>query len=162
MAFDAFIKIDGIPGESIDSKHKDWIEILSYEQELDQPASYTASSSGGATAERVNFKPFSIVKEVDKASPKLLAACCTGRHIKEIVIELCRAGGDKQRYLEIKMEHVLVSKYRQKGGASFPLETVEFAPGRFTMTYSQQKREDGTLSGNVAAGWDLMANKSIA
>ncbi|WP_353327541.1 type VI secretion system tube protein Hcp, partial [Chitiniphilus shinanonensis] len=27
MAFDAFIKIDGIPGESTDDKHKDWIEI---------------------------------------------------------------------------------------------------------------------------------------
>ncbi|GAO92520.1 hypothetical protein PSA5_07405 [Pseudomonas syringae pv. actinidiae] len=30
MAFDAFLKIDGIPGESLDDKFKDWIEILSY------------------------------------------------------------------------------------------------------------------------------------
>jgi hypothetical protein len=30
MAFDAFLKIDGIPGESTDDKHKDWIEILSF------------------------------------------------------------------------------------------------------------------------------------
>ena len=30
MAFDGFIKIDGIPGESTDDKHKDWIEILSF------------------------------------------------------------------------------------------------------------------------------------
>ena len=27
MAFDAFLKIDGIPGESSDEKHADWIEI---------------------------------------------------------------------------------------------------------------------------------------
>jgi bacteriocin-like protein len=27
-AFDRFLKIDGIPGESTDDKHKDWIEIL--------------------------------------------------------------------------------------------------------------------------------------
>jgi len=27
-AYDAFLKIDGIPGESTDDKHKDWIEIL--------------------------------------------------------------------------------------------------------------------------------------
>ena len=27
MAFDAFIKIDGIPGESTDEKHKEWIEV---------------------------------------------------------------------------------------------------------------------------------------
>ena len=30
MAFDAYLKIDGIPGEALDSKHKDWIEITSY------------------------------------------------------------------------------------------------------------------------------------
>ena len=28
MAFDAFLKIDGIPGESTDDKHKDWIANL--------------------------------------------------------------------------------------------------------------------------------------
>jgi len=30
MAVDVFLKIDGIPGESTDDKHKEWIEILSY------------------------------------------------------------------------------------------------------------------------------------
>ena len=29
MAFDAFLKIDGIKGESTDSKHKDEINLLS-------------------------------------------------------------------------------------------------------------------------------------
>jgi len=28
MSFDAFIKIDGIEGESTDDKHQGWIEIL--------------------------------------------------------------------------------------------------------------------------------------
>ena len=35
MAFDAFIKLDGIPGESSDDKHKDWIEILSFSEPED-------------------------------------------------------------------------------------------------------------------------------
>lgn len=30
MAFDVFIKIDGIPGESSDDKHKEWIEVLGF------------------------------------------------------------------------------------------------------------------------------------
>jgi type VI secretion system secreted protein Hcp len=29
-AFDYFLKIDGIPGESTDSKHKDEIDVLSW------------------------------------------------------------------------------------------------------------------------------------
>src|ERR1035437_1938100 len=109
MAFDAFLKIDGIPGESTDDKHKDWIEIQSYSHGVQQSASSTASSSGGASAERVNFNDLAVAKLVDKASPKLFEACCVGKHIKEVVIEVCRAGGDKQKFLENRMEQVLIS-----------------------------------------------------
>jgi len=161
MAFDAFLKVDGAPGESMDSQHKDWIEILSYHHGVQQPVSTVVSSSGGATAERANFTAFTVTKLVDKSSPKLFEACFTGRHIKEVVIEVCRAGGDKQKFMEIKMEKVLISNYDHDGGgnADFPVESVSFAPATIKMTYSQQKREDGTVGGSVAAGWDLMANK---
>src|SRR5512141_296981 len=71
MAFDAFLKIDGVPGESSDDKHKDWIEVLSYSWGVSQPSSGSASTAGGATAERANFSDFSVVKALDKASPKL-------------------------------------------------------------------------------------------
>ena len=164
MAFDAFLKIDGTPGESKDSKHVDWIEILSYHHGVTQPVSSTVSSAGGAATERVNFGAFTITKLVDKATPKLFQDCCTGRHIKEVVIEVCRSGGDKQKYLEIKMEHVLIAGYTHtaKEGAEsdFPLETVSFYPARFTMEYVQQQREDGTPGGSVAGGWDLRTNKA--
>src|SRR6478752_600367 len=143
MAFDAFLKIDGIPGESTDDKHKDWIEIGSYSQALTQPASATASSVGGASAERVNFSDFSISKQVDKATPKLFEACCTGKHIKEVIIEVCRAGGDKQKFLEIRMEQVLISSYVQNSGGEFPSESVSFNAGKYKLTYSQQKRDGG-------------------
>jgi type VI secretion system secreted protein Hcp len=163
MAFDAFLKIDGIPGESTDDKHKEWIEVASYRQGLSQPASATASSVGGASAERVNFGAFAISKLVDKASPKLFEACCTGKHIKEVIIEVCRsAGNDKLRYLEIRLEQVIVSSYVQDGGGDFPHESVNFSAGKYKMTYSQQKRADGSAGGNVSGGWDLTQNKVIA
>ena len=37
MAFDTFMKVDGIPGESQDDKHKDWIELLSFSHSFTQP-----------------------------------------------------------------------------------------------------------------------------
>lgn len=60
MAFDAYLKIDGIPGESLDTNHKDWIELLSFEFGASQATSATASSAGGASAERVNLSEFAI------------------------------------------------------------------------------------------------------
>jgi len=55
MAFDAFLRVDGAPGESLDDQHKDWIEVKTFAHGVNQPVSRTVSSSGGATAERANF-----------------------------------------------------------------------------------------------------------
>jgi type VI secretion system secreted protein Hcp len=162
MSFDAFMQISDIPGESKDGKHDGWIELLSFRHGAVQPVSSTASSAGGAAVGRVNFSPVTISKLVDKTSPKLWEACFTGKHIKKITIELCRAGGDKQKYLVIKMEQVLIADFEQGGSDDFPIETVSFFPGKITMDYIQQSREDGTPAGTVAAGWDLTQNKSVS
>ncbi len=162
MAYDAFIKIDGIPGESQDDKHKDWIEILDFEHEMSQPSSATASSAGGGTTERVDHEDIQITKHIDKASPKIYEALSKGTHIPNVLIEFCRAGGDKLKYMEIKLEQVIIS-YAKPGGSknddAFPTEDVKFNYGKIKWTYTQQKRADGTGGGNVAGGWDLIGNK---
>jgi type VI secretion system secreted protein Hcp len=163
VAFDAFLKIDGIPGDSTDDKHKDWIEVLSYGSGIQRPASATASGSGGATSERANFQDFSITKALDKASPKLALACANGTHIASITLDLCRAGSDKVKYMEYKLTSCIVSAYHDggsSGGAeTLPVETVSFSYGKIEWIYTQQKRADGSGGGQVAAGWDLEQNK---
>ncbi len=164
MAFDAFLKIDGIPGESTDDKHSEWIEILSFNHGITQPISVTRSSAGGATAERADHQDFSITKFLDKASPKLALHCCDGTHIGEVKLELCRAGGDKLKYMEYKMSNVIVSSFSPSGspGAEdLPVEQVAFNYGKIEWTYTQQKRADGSGGGNVAHGWDLQKNKKV-
>jgi type VI secretion system secreted protein Hcp len=165
MAFDAFLNVDGIPGESTDDAHADWIEVLSYSTGVSQTASGSASSGGGASSERADFQDFSIVKGLDKASPKLSVACADGTHISEVVLELCRAGGEKLKYMEYKLTDCIVSSCRpggSSGGAeTLPLEEVSFNYGKIEWTYTQQKRADGSGGGNVAAGWDLEKNVKV-
>jgi len=75
------------------------------------------------------------------------------------------AGGDKAKYMEIKMQQVLVSKVVANGEANeegFPSEKVSFSYGKIKWIYTQQKRTDGLGGGNVNSGWDLTANKAIA
>ncbi|MDR2015095.1 MAG: type VI secretion system tube protein Hcp [Azoarcus sp.] len=158
MAFDAFMKIDGIPGESTDADHNGWIEVLSFDHEVIQPVSKTASSAGGGTAERAEYSGFVFVKNVDMASPKFYEASFRGTHIKEITIDFCRAGGKKEKYLQVVMKQVIVSKFKQCSGGEFPIEKVELSPGIVTMDYIKQDRATGTPSGSVAAGWNLITN----
>lgn len=163
MAFDAFLKIQTVPGESTDDKHKDWIEILSFSHGVSQRSSGSQSSGGARSAERCNHDDFTIVKSLDKASPKLALACCRGEHIGEIEIQLCRATGDKQPYMSYKMTDVIISSVRPGGSASsqeaLPLEEVSFNYGKIVWTYTITDHKTGKSGGNVAANWDLVANK---
>jgi len=163
MAFDAFLKIEGIPGESTDAKHKDWIEILSYSHGVTQKGSGARSTAGGASAERCDHEDFSITKALDKASPKLALFCSNGTHIKSVKIELCRAGGDKQKYMEYLLSDVIVSGARPggsaKGGEALPLEEVKFNYGKIEWTYTATDHKTGKPAGDVKAHWDLTENK---
>lgn len=163
--FDAFIKVEGIPGESTDSKHKDWIEILSFHWGVTQPYSGSKSSAGAIGAERANHDDFSIVHAIDKASPKMFLSCCDGTHIKEVKVELCRATGDKQKYMEYVMKDVIISGM-SPGGASkdneaIPLEEVKFSYGEINLTYTETDHQTGKPKGDVKTGWSLVKNQKV-
>ncbi|SPD72829.1 Type VI secretion system effector, Hcp1 family [uncultured Desulfobacterium sp.] len=160
MPADNFLQIAGIKGESTDDKHKDWIEVLSYNFGVSQSASAAAhSASKAAASQRADFQDLSIVKTMDSSSPLIFKACAKGDSIKEVKLELCRAGGDKQKYMEYKMSDVIISSYNTGGGGGGEAtESVTFNYGKIEMTYIPIGR-DGKPAGNIPAGWDLTANK---
>ena len=162
MAFDCFMNIRGIPGESTDAKHPDWIEVLSFRWGVTQPGSGSRSSGGARSAERCDHQDFSIVKTVDKATPMLFRSCCGGDHISSIRIEVCRATGDKQAYMRLGLYDVIVSAVRPggaaKGGETLPLEAVSFNYGKIEVEYRETDHRDGSMHGAIKAHWDLVRN----
>lgn len=162
--FDAFMKIENVDGESSDDKHKGWIEVLSYSWGIDQPSTSSASSHGSLSAERANFHDFSIVKALDKASPKLLTACASGEHLPKATLEICRAGGEKEPFMKYTLTDVLVKGVRPGGsgkGEAIPLEELSLSYGKIEWEYTQTKVEGGRGSGKVPGGWDLKINKKL-
>ena len=69
MAIDVYLQIDGIKGESQDSIHQGWIELLSAQLGVLQPKSATASTAGGHTAERCEHRSITVTKLADLSSP---------------------------------------------------------------------------------------------
>jgi len=160
---DMYMQVDGLKGESTDSEHKDWIELLSYNHSISQPASATANSAGGGTIGRCQHSDFSITKYVDLASPKMYELCSSVKHLKNVTIDLMRSSGDSRvKYMEIKMEQVVISHVAPAGGGDFPSEAVSFNYGTIKWTYTQQKRTDGSKGGNTTGGWSLVENKVAA
>jgi type VI secretion system secreted protein Hcp len=150
---DLFLKMDGVPGESKDLKHKGEIDLESFSWgETNQG---TAAAGGGAGAGKVSMQDFNFVTRVNKASPVLFLACAAGKHIKEAILTVRKAGKDQQEYLVMKFKDVLVSSYQVGGAeAGLPTEQVSFNFTRIDFEYRAQK-PDGTLAPAVKAGWDV-------
>ncbi len=160
MAADCFLKIDGIPGESTDEKHKEWIEIMSYNHGVSQMGSGDRSTGGAATGGRCDHQDFSVVKSIDKASNTLNLTCCNGKHIKEVKFELCRATEKKEKYMEYTLQDVIISSVSiGGGGGGLPTESVTFNYGKITWNYIQTDHQTGATKGNVEKYWDLIQNK---
>jgi len=165
MAFDAFLKIETIPGESHDDKHKDWIEVLAYSVSVTQASAGSRSSGGARTGGRADFGDFSVTHTIDKATPKLKLACANGEHIGEVTMQICRATKDKTPFMVYKMENVIVASVTTTGDAQavdlpLPLEVITFNYGKMTWTYSETDKATGAKKGDVSTNWDLIHNKT--
>jgi type VI secretion system secreted protein Hcp len=114
MAFDAFLKIDGIEGESTDKSHPGEIEVESFSWGVENTGS--ASSGGGGGAGKAVPQDFHFTAGLSKASPSLMLACATGRHSQLATLTCRKSGGDHFEFLKIKLEDVLISSY-QTGGS---------------------------------------------
>jgi type VI secretion system secreted protein Hcp len=166
MPFDAFMKIDGIDGESTDDKHQKWIELESYSHSIDQPSGGSRSTAGGGSTGRANFGNFNVVKVLDKADPKLALYVCEGTHCSEITIEICEAAGDKQKYMSYKLENCIVARVEHLGTTSKnaaeaqdrPKVRYGFNVGKLTWTYTETDHTTGKPKGDMSANWDVTTN----
>ena len=161
-AIDYFLKLDGISGESKDSKHKGEIDVLSFS--FGETQSGSSGSGGGGGAGKVQMSDFSFTARTNKASPQLFLHCAQGKHIKQAILTVRKAGGSQQEYLIIKLNDVLVSSYAlggSEGGADGdPQDVFSLNFVKLSYDYKPQKA-DGSLDAPVHAGWDLSKNVKI-
>jgi type VI secretion system secreted protein Hcp len=159
MAFDAFLKIEGIKGESVDAKHKDEIVLESFSWGVSNSGAGYAGSAGRATGKSAP-SDFSVVKKVDKSSPDLFAACASGKHTGTMQVTIRKAGGEPLEYLVYKFSEVMVSSYQAGGssGGDLPVETVSFNYSKVEISYVPQDKTGKGMS-PVGTGWDFSSNK---
>ena len=155
---DFYLKIDGIEGESEDSKHAKEIEVLSWSWGESQ--SGTFASGGGGGGGKVAMNDFNFLALTSKASPKLILACAEGQHIKSAVFSARKAGGGQQDYLKITMSDIIVSSYSVSAGSEIPTEGVSLNFAKIEVEYKPQKK-DGSLDAPVKIGYDLKKNAKV-
>jgi type VI secretion system secreted protein Hcp len=156
MASDIFAKLGDIKGESLDDKHKDEIEILSWSWGLTNAGSILGGS--GAGSGKASFHDLSFVHHIDKASPVLMKACATGAHMKEATITHRKAGKGQHEYLIVKMSEVIITSVTHGDSGNNHAENVSLVFAKVDLEYKPQKA-DGSLDAGIHFKYDIKANK---
>lgn len=164
MASNMYIKFTPeLKGESTDANHKDWIEILSWNHSFNQPTSPVRTSAGGGTVERANHSNLSFTKYLDSATDDLLKNLWVGKTLDNATLECYRSDGatnNAVKYLEVKMEMVVISNYSISAGpGDIPVENVSLDYGKVTYTYTPQAEDKGTAEGAQPVSHDLTKNE---
>jgi type VI secretion system secreted protein Hcp len=157
MAFDSYLDLKGIPGESTAKGFEKKIEIFSFSWGASAPVT-VGSGSSGISASKVSVSSFNIMKKTDIASTKLFENCCLGKHIDTMKVSMRKQTGDGQEaFLIYDFSTVFVESIQwsgSSGGDDTPTESVSFAFGKVQVEYKTQGK-DGKLVAGTPVVWDL-------
>jgi type VI secretion system secreted protein Hcp len=161
MAERWFLKIDGIPGESTDERHRNEIEVLSWSFGLSTTVSRPGTGTGAGTG-RPTFEDLQVEATVSAATPLLFKACAAGTHVRTAVLAGVRAAGaNPLEFLTISLQDVLVTSAHQADSeAGVPTDHVALRYAKVTVSYQPQSPTGAALPA-VVAGWDVRANHAL-
>ena len=166
----AFVKYEGVNGESQDKDHKDWSDLSEF----------------GFN----DLTKITVSKEIDKSTPKLTEAVCKGRSsspgspltcdtsgstdgrtdpqidppFETVTIDICRTthGKELQCYLQFELEKVRITSYSISGsteGDQVPTENFSLNFEEIKVTYTEFD-EKGKKKGNVEYSWKVEEGES--
>lgn len=156
-AVEMFLKVEDIEGESNDAAHRRWIDIAAWSWNISNSGSI--HSGGGGGAGKAAFADLTITKWVDRSTPHLMLAAASGKHFKNAVLVVRRAGHRPVEFLEIRLTEVLVTSVATgaSGEENRLTETITLNFGKVEVDYVPQK-PDGSEDSKVPFQWDLRTN----
>lgn len=152
MAFDAYLTMNGVEGESL--RVQKAVEIMSFSWGASNSVSHSAVS--GQSAGRATAQSLSITKAFDKASPMLLKLLTLGKVTPEA--ELCcrkGSGSAQEPYLVIKMSNVFVESLSWSSGSDEAVEHVSLAFSKVTVNYKMQAQDGKIVGGAPEVAYDF-------
>jgi type VI secretion system secreted protein Hcp len=151
---DFLLKIDGVDGESAQKGHEKAIDCLSWSWGESNAGSHSFGTGGGTG--KVSMQDFHFVMSFNNASPVLMQACATGKHIGKAQLFVRKAGDDPQEYMTWTFHDLLISSYQTggHGGGDLPTDQVSFNYTKVELEYKPQDAK-GKVGASVFGKYDL-------
>lgn len=156
MAYDAFLELDGIKGESTRKGYETHMPIFSFSWGTSNPA--TVGVIGGQGGGKCSISDLNVMKKADAASPLLFQACAQGTHIKKGKLTLLKAGGQGASvdFVVYTLSDCYLSSVQysgSEGGDDTPTESISISFAKMEYTFTPQK-PDGSKGTPVVGSWD--------
>jgi|ERR1700722_479149 type VI secretion system secreted protein Hcp len=155
MAVDFFLKLDAIQGESVDTNHKDEIQLMSWSWGASQVTS--VSGTGGSGAGKASLSDFSVMTYFDKATPKFFKSLAKGDHIKTGTMTAVKSGAEGKPYLKVDFQELFVTSLQISGSSEIPAVSISFSYNEIKIDYSTQN-EQGNVSSTGAVTYNTKTN----
>lgn len=154
---DFWLTVDGVEGESKDSKLSNAFPLQSWSWGESNSGSWDVNGGGGSG--KVKMKDFNFSMNFNKAAPKLFSMCASGEHIPNAKLTCRKAGGGQQDFLSISFSNLIVSSFESVAGDEVvdPRVDVSINFAKIEINY-QQQNEDGSVGATTTASYDLMKN----
>jgi type VI secretion system secreted protein Hcp len=118
MAYDAYLKLDGITGESNAANHQGETEIYSFSFGIRQV---------GVSEPHGSVREASFIKSLDSISATLFQKCATGDHIATAVLSLDNTvGASSLPFATYTMSDVMIVSVRPTGSTKGDKPLEEF------------------------------------
>jgi type VI secretion system secreted protein Hcp len=170
-ALNAFMQISNAKGESKqgltsagNGDYKDWIEIQSWEWEVEAETSWT--KGGGASVGKPSPGKMSWEHYWDRSSATLLLYICTGASFEDIRLEMCKTtgAGKPQPFFTVHMKEAFITKVNQSATDEGNVaQKVEMVFKDITIDYYQQgliDKNPGALKQATKFHWDIPGGKA--
>ena len=146
-AISSYLLLPGLPGESSDASHRNWIVAQSFEFGVEK------FGAGGP-----DFSDLSIVKSVDTSSPLLAQQCALGTYIPNASLQVV---SNTNLVYQIRLDNVYVRSVNTSGatGDATPAESATLRFSKITWTYTQYDNT-GENPTNTSASWDQLFGKT--
>jgi type VI secretion system secreted protein Hcp len=158
-AFHCSLEIDGITGESLDSRHRDRIDVLSFSWSETQ--NVPVQSGLGAGVGKVHVTDLHLVARTGTASPRLMVACASRQAIPAARLTCHLAGTVDAEFLVVTLAGARVTSYQVAGAVdsdALPTDEIALHFADIKIEY-RVRRPDGTLGSVVTGEWNVRENR---
>ncbi|MDB6108579.1 MAG: type secretion system tube protein Hcp [Pedosphaera sp.] len=148
------LRLDGVPGESQDTRHRNWIDVLS----ADSANIFNLPVIPGTTGTTGSQQPLSIGKKLDAASPVLALLCGKQSAIKTGTLDLTTNSAIGP-VLRLELTNIFIGAVSQMGDSSYSdaiSEQILLQAQVMAWYYTQFSTKSG-LPNYVASRWDFSA-----